>query len=338
MKFLPILLLVFLFACSENASAPLQVSPEQVSPNIAVEPGARAYLFDTLGVKEARVVFRNDETENLVLVQFMPDTTIAVEYDLDIDVYHPVFSPDGSWIAFGTSPEPVGGRLSRVYLQRFENFTERIPMDFDSAIPRFRVLPSGDTVLIYVETSYINDSTAFWNSQSTWMAPFQNGTLGTSTPILSGFYHGGVSEDFRFAVTGSHYLRVHSEIAGVKKDTIWYDSAQVCNVSLSTDGTLRTLFLDLGASRGVEFSGAEYSGHHRLLIADSLGNLIESVPSPEPYSFDHPEWVYGSSYLVSTILARDFHEKVALLDVRDSSVHPLVSGNELWHPDIWIKK
>lgn len=34
----------------------------------------------------------------------------------------------------------------------------------------------------------------------------------------------------------------------------------------------------------------------------------------------------------------DVHEKVSLLDVRDSSVRPVISGGDLWHPDIWIEK
>lgn len=324
-------------SCSESSS-PLRIEAEILKPNVLVEANAKAYLFDTLGAETVKIVFRNDETGNLVYAKLTKDSTILQEFDSGIDVYHPAISPDGKWVAFGTSPEPVGERLSQVYLQRLDDFGLRISVEGAAAIPRFRVLPSGDTALVYVSTSGINANVSEWKKQSTSTALFQNGSLSAPQKIFSGAYNGGISEDLRLAVTGSHYLRVHSNLSAIEKDTVWYDSAQVCNVSLSTDGSLRTLFLDMASKHGQEFSKADYLPHHRILIADSLGNLIGSLPSPEPYSFDHPEWVYGSDHLVSVMVTSDVHEKVSLLDIRDSSVHPILSGGDLWHPDIWIEK
>lgn len=324
-------------SCSESSS-PLRIEAEILKPNVLVEANAKAYLFDTLGAETVKIVFRNDETGNLVYAKLTKDSTILQEFDSGIDVYHPAISPDGKWVAFGTSPEPVGERLSQVYLQRLDDFGLRISVEGAAAIPRFRVLPSGDTALVYVSTSGINANVSEWKKQSTSTALFQNGSLSAPQKIFSGAYNGGISEDLRLAVTGSHYLRVHSNLSAIEKDTVWYDSAQVCNVSLSTDGSLRTLFLDMASKHGQEFSKADYLPHHRILIADSLGNLIGSLPSPEPYSFDNPEWVYGSDHLVSVMVTSDVHEKVSLLDIRDSSVHPILSGGDLWHPDIWIEK
>ncbi len=328
---------VLMISCSESSS-PLRIEAEIIKSNVLVEANAKAYLFDTLGAETVKIVFRNDETGNLVYAKLTKDSTILQEYDSDIDVYHPAISPDGKWVAFGTSPESVGRQPFQVYLQRLDDSARRIFVEGEAAIPRFRVLPSGDTVLFYVSTSGINDNVSKWKKQSTSTALFQNGSLSAPQKIFPGAYHGGVSEDLRLAVTGSHYLRVHSNLSAIEKDTVWYDSAQVCNVSLSTDGSQRTLFLDMASKRGQEFSKADYLPHHRILIADSLGNLIGSLPSPEPYSFDHPEWVYGSDHLVSVMVTSDVHEKVSLLDVRDSSVHPILSGGDLWHPDIWIEK
>lgn len=327
---------ILMLSCSESSS-PL-IEAEIFAPNVSMEPSARAYLFDTLGAETVKIVVRDDETGNLVYAKLTKDSTILQEYDSDIDVYHPVISPDGKWVAFGTSPESVGRRPFQVYLQRLDDSGRRIPVEGDAAIPRFRVLPSGDTVLVYVSTSGIYYNASEWKKQSTSEVLFRNGSLSAPQKIFSGAYNGGISDDLRLAVTGAHYLRVHSSLFGIEKDTVWYDSAQVCNVSLSTDGSLRTLFLDMGWERGQEFSNADYLPHHRILIADSLGNLIGSLPSPEPYSFDHPEWVYGSEHLISVMVTSDVHEKVSLLDVRDSSVHPILSGGDLWHPDIWIKK
>ena len=334
---IPFLSMFCFFACSENASSPLQIRPDvEISP-VVISETAKAYLFDSLEMKEVRIVFRNDETENLDYVRFTKDSTTAVEFVSDLDVYHPSISPDGKWVAFSTSPEPIP-RSSRIYVQPLEKMeTSRLALDVQGTVPRWRIV-GGDTVLIYATSSGVNDKDSYWKSQGTWMVSFQKGEFGVPRQIFSGFYHGGVSGDLRLAVTGSHYLRVHSELSGNMLDTVWYDSSQICNVSLSTDGSLRTLFLDLGAERGRKFSGMDYEPHHRILIADSLGNLISSIPSPDRHSFDFPEWVYGSDRFVSVMAALDAHRKLSLLDIRDSSVHVLLSGNELWHPDIWLSK
>lgn len=329
------LLILFLVGCSESSSSPEQVLPSEDASLVAISETARDYLFDSLGMKEVKIVFRNDDTENLGFVRFAEDTTVAVEFVSDLDVYHPMISPDGKWVAFSTCPEPIP-RSSKIYVQSLET-NSRLELDALGTVPRWRVV-DGDTVLIFTTSSGVNDDDAYWNSQGTWMVSFQKGKFGVPRQILSGFFHGGVSDDLRLAVTGSHYLRVHSELPGNVLDTVWYDSAQVCNVSLSTDGSRRTLFLDLGAERGREFSGEDYEPHHRILIADSLGKLTSSIPSPEWHSFDFPEWVYGSDRFVSVIAAQNAHQKLALLDIRDSSVHVLLSGEELWHPDIWLSK
>lgn len=327
----------FLIACSENS--PLKVLPlPSAATAVMIEENAAAYLFDTLEVSEARVVFRNDSSGNLVYAHFTRDSVEAFEFVSGIDVYHPTISPDGKWVAFGTRPEAVS-RNSNVYVQTLDADCGFLMMlDGAAAIPRFRVI-DGDTVLIYVSNAGVNREDDFWKAQSTWMVAFRNETFGTPQKIFTGNYHGGVSPDLKFAVTGAGFLRGHSERADEIKDTIWYDSAQVCNVSLSTDGSQRTLFLDLGAERGREFSGELYDAHHRILIADSLGNLIQSIPPiSEQYSYDHPEWVYGSDFLVTAMQTTDVHQKVLLVDIRDSSVHALVSGSDLWHPDVWLGK
>lgn len=63
----------------------------------------------------------------------------------------------------------------------------------------------------------------------------------------------------------------------------------------------------------------------------------------------NPEWtcVYQDSVyavwdhhriLVMDALTSDYHEKIAVLDIRDSSVHVLASGNDILHPDLWKNK
>ncbi|WP_143394394.1 hypothetical protein [Fibrobacter intestinalis] len=303
---------------------------------VTIDANASSYLFDTLKVSEARLVFRNDSTGNLTYIRFSRDSAQAVEFVSELNVYHPTISPDGKWVAFGTSPEPVG-TYSEVYVQELgPESSIRVSLGGPAAIPRWRII-NGDTVLIYVTSAGVNRKDDFWKEQSTYMVSFKDGAFGMPQKILEGNYHGGISDDMRLAVTGAHFLRVHTKIQGEERDTIWYDSLQICNVSLSTDGSLRTIFLDLGAERGRIFSGEDYLAHHRILIADSVGNLIGSIPSPEPYSFDQPEWVFGSDFLLTAMKTSDVHETLLLVDIRDSSVHSLVSGSDLWHPDVWLQ-
>lgn len=121
------------------------------------------------------------------------------------------------------------------------------------------------------------------------------------------------------------------------KNTIWYNEEQACNVSLSQDGSNRTLFLDFASKTGVDFAGSNYGTHQRILIADSTGSLINAIPSPANYSFDHSEWAPGG--IVAT-LANDneVHEAVVFVNPSDSSVTRLVEGPELWHPNLWSRK
>ncbi len=334
----------FFAACSSNNSTAeeyieeIPVGQSIVSEDIRVTENARSYLFDTLQVKEAKLVFRNDETGNLVYIHFLKDSTEIYEFHSGIDIYHPTISPDGRYVAYSTSLEGAP-RTSHLYVQDLsENSPKIVRLDDEGAIPRWRVHSSQDTVLIYVDNAQINVENSDWNASKTKKVSFKNGQFGTPKFLLQGAYHGGVTEDLRLAVTGARYLRVHSEIGGVSKDTIWYNSAQVCNVSLSTDGSLRTLFLDLGDEQGIEFSKEEYLPHHHILIADSTGKLVQALPALPNYSFDHPEWVYGSDRLILFTLTDNAHANSAIIDAQDSSVRVLAKGNEIWHPDIWFEK
>ena len=343
------LLTSFIIACSgsssnstestdANLTEELTAGVSMLSDDILVADGAEAFLFDTLQAKEAKLVFRNDETGNLVYIHYSNDSTRVYEFDSGIDVYHPMISPDGKYVAFSTALEGID-RESRMYVQELSaNPQSMVRLNDQGVIPRWRVHAMEDTVLIYVNNAGINVRDFLWSTMKTKKISFHQGKFKNPETLLEGAYHGGVTEDLRLALTGARYFRVHTTIGGVSKDTIWYESDQVCNVSLATDGSLRTLFLDLGADQGIQFSGTSYLAHHRILVMDSTGNLIQSIPSPDNYSFDHPEWIYGSNRYISFTLTSDYHEKIAVLDIQDSSVHVLASGNEIWHPDLWINR
>ena len=286
------------------------------------------------GTFKTRVAFRHDITGNLAYIDYSSIVLAPQEIFDTIDSYHPEISPDGSRIAFCTSPEGVNAK-SKVYVRDLNKIGDNLTMlDVDNAsIPRWKVLNSKDTVIIYVTSASNNKYEPSFKSKSTWMVPFSNGKFGEPKKLFDGAYHGGVDDDLNFAVTGSTLLRARTSSG---KDTIWYNSEQACNASLSKDGSKRTLFLDFGSKEGQKFAGKDYGIHERILVMDSTGKLIQAIPAPKGYSFDHTEWV--SENLITAMLTtpNGTHEKLVLVDLADSSILELLKGDELWHPSIWI--
>ena len=205
--------------------------------------------------------------------------------------------------------------------------TNLAKLDVESAaIPRWRVLENGDTVIVYVTDAGNNKEESAFKATSTWQVKFSKGKFGTPQKLFEGAYHGGVSDDNTLAVTGARILR--ARISG--RDTVWYKDGekaeQACNVSLAKDGSKRTLFLDFGGKTGRDFVGKKYGTHERLLIANASGKLIQSVGAPDGYSFDHSEWVSGVKDLAVATLANanGAHQKIVLVNTVDSSVVELV--------------
>lgn len=286
------------------------------------------------GTFKTKIAFRHDISGSLAFIDYSSGDVTPLAIIDTIDTYHPDISPDGKRVAFCTKPEGVNGQ-SKVYVRDLNIMgSNLVELDVENAaIPRWKVLNSKDTVIIYVSGAGNNKYEPSFMSKSTWMVPFSDGKFGKPQKLFDGAYHGGVGDNLEFAVTGSTLLRARTSKA---KDTIWYNSEQACNVSLSEDGSKRTLFLDFGGKTGQKFVGKDYGVHEQILIADSTGKLIQSIPAPEGYTFDHTEWV--SENLIAAMLTdqNGSHTKIALVDITDSSILELVKGDELWHPDIWV--
>lgn len=291
------------------------------------------------GTFRTKLVARNDLTGNLIYVDYSNGSLSVVEISDSIDSYHPDISPDGKYVAFCTKFEGLEGK-SKLYVRDLNpQGNNLIALDVESAaIPRWRVLASGDTVIVYVSDAGNNKDQSDFNSKSTWQVSFNNGKFGTPKKLYDGAYHGGVSYDDRLAVTGARLLRAKMD----DLDSVWYNSEQACNVSLSRDSTKRTLFLDFGGKTGRDFVDVKYGTHEYMLIADSLGVLNKAVKAPEGYSFDHSEWVVSGGTaerldlaVVSLTNAMGSHDKLAIVDVENGSITELLEGDELWHPSLW---
>lgn len=305
-----------------------------------------------VGAYKPKIVFRNDVSGNLAYVDFSKGAPSVEEIRDTLDAYHPDISPDGKYVAFCTGLEGVDGKSS-VYVRKINpgnnNLVKRLDVE-SAAIPRWRVLENGDTVIVYVTSTANNKDESAFLKESTWQVPFAGGKFGSPEKLFDGAYHGGISVDDRLAVSGARLLRAKIAKSGsvlTKKsvDTLWYGGEQACNASLSKDGLKRTLFLDFGGKTGRDFAKSDYGTHEMLLIADSTGELEAGIPAPEGKSFDHSEWIslFGMYSATSSDIAvvtladgNGAHTRISLVNVKDSSVLDVVEGTEIWHPSFWI--
>ena len=288
------------------------------------------------GTFNMRLAFRNDMTGNLVLVNFAADGQTYFEIQDTIDVYHPEISPDGNWVAFCTQYEGASGKSSLYVRSMNEDSTRVFRLEVESAaIPRWRILPSGDTVIVYVTNAGINSDETVWNEASTWQVAWSGGKFKKPEKLFDGAYRDGVSSENSLAVSGARLLRVRVD----GKDTVWFDGAQACNASLSGDGSNRVLFLDFDGAIGKEIVGQKYGTHGYVLVADSTGALVQYAKAPDGYAFDHTEWAYKSGLVVATLTnVNGAHSRIVLVDLSTNKVTDLVTGTEIWHPSFWMQK
>ena len=300
-------------------------------------------LKSILGSYKIILAFRNNLNSALDYLNYSSGTIYTAEIADGVDVYHPEISPNGRYVAYSTGLEGVSGS-SAIYVRMLslsENYLNKLDVK-NAAIPRWRVLPNGDTVIVYVTDAGNNKDETSFKKASTWQVTFMKGRFGKPQKIMDGAYHDGISVDNRLAVSGARLLRakIADSNSTVKNanDTLLYNGEQACNVSLAQDGSKKMLFLDFGGKTGRKFVGESYGVHERLLVMDSTGKLIQSVKSPDGYSFDHSEWVHGRSDLavVSLADANGMHKKIALVNLTDSSIVDLVEGDDLWQPSLWV--
>ena len=290
-------------------------------------------LFQTY---KAKLAFRDENSGNLAYIDYSSGNLSVHEIEDSLDVHHPEISPDGKYVAFCTGLEGVS-ELSELYVRDLNaTGSNLVKLEVESAaIPRWRVLESGDTVIVYVTDAGSNKEESAFKSASTWQVPFANGKFGKPQKLFDGAYHGGISADNALAVTGAKLLR--ARVSG--RDTVWYGGEQACNASLAKDRSKRTLFLDFGGKTGREYAGVNYGTHERLLVVDSVGNLVQTLAAPAGYSFDHSEWVSNGNFAVATLTnANGAHTKIVLVNLTDGSLVELVEGDELWHPTLWISE
>lgn len=292
-------------------------------------------VFGHTKTYKSKLVFRNEASGNLAYIDYSSGILTVNEIVSSLDAYHPEISPDGKRVAFCTKYEGIDG-TSELYVRDLnEEGSNLVKLDVESAaIPRWRVLDNGDTVIVYVTDAGNNKEESSFKSTSTWQVKFSKGKFGKPEKLFDGAYHGGITNDNSLAVSGARLLRARVN----DRDTVWYNGEQACNVSLSKDSTHQTLFLDFGSATGRAFVGKKYATHQRIFVADSTGKLIHSVEAPAGYTFDHSEWGLGSSNIAVATLTNSngAHPEIVLVDMSKGEILSLAKGDELWHPSFWF--
>ena len=283
-----------------------------------------------------KLAFVNKKSGSLVYVDYSKMGILIHEIKDTLKVNHPDISPDGKQVAFCTGLEGVSGR-SQVYVRDLNpSGSNLVRLDVENAaIPRFRVLPSGDTVIVYVSDAGNNKEEGEWKQKSTWQVPFKNGKFGTPEKLFDGSYHGGISEDGSLAVTGARLLRANHN----GKELVWYNGEQACNVSLSKDNKKQTLFLDFASKTGKEFSGTSYSVHEYLWLADSTGKIKKYIAAPKGKTWDHTEWSNMEDIAAASVVNQlGMEESIYMINTNNSSILKLIEGSDIFHPSLWIEK
>ena len=110
-----------------------------------------ATLRSSVGANKLKLVLRNDASGNLVRINYASALPTVNEIAGTDGAFHPDISPDGKWLAFCTGIEGVSGH-SDVYVKSLDSVSApAVRLDVESAaIPRWRIVPGGDTVIVYV--------------------------------------------------------------------------------------------------------------------------------------------------------------------------------------------
>ena len=317
-------------------------------------------IRNLVGGSEAKLVFVNAtaSVRHLVYVDFRKSPVRVQEFADVLNVFYPVISPDGNWVAFGTALEGAASGSS-LYIRRLDDSAPPIDSaNFKGAsiksqligpgfIPRWWVNPATrDTFLVYVNSA-VDNTQPQWASTQTLMQKMQGGEpVGGPQTLADGGFHDGRSRDGRWLATGFRLLKVRDEATG--KSRVLFtapdngksdgDTSQVCNVSIAPDSSGRTLFLDFGYEGNSKVTGSFYDIHQVAFLADPDGKVIRWFKAPrEEKGWEDLEWSNRPDFAVSAATDEaDGHHRLYLLNLKDSVATLLASGSQLATPGLWL--
>jgi uncharacterized protein (TIGR02171 family) len=307
-----------------------------------------------IGTSDARVVFVNvtGNIRTLCYVDFNKAYPVIQEAKGLSDVYAPVISPNGKYVAFCTRNDIGSTGQSISYVRTLDSLSAPpIRLASDSAfVPRWWVDPvSKDTFLIYTNSA-IDNSSALWPGTQTLMVKMAGPKSVGDPQVLagSGSYHDGRSSNGQYIVTGYRNL-IMRDLIGLKDLRLFTypnngkganGSTQVCNASISPDSTYsdRCLFEDFGASGGSTLVGSAYNIHEYLFMADFSGKVNAWYKCPDGESaWDFPEWSNSGRFAIACgVNGPDEPHAVYVVDLSGAAYEKIVEGRVLEYPFLWV--
>lgn len=336
--FLMSVILLGLFGCSDEPSSPSSSEPETPSKdNTFSRLVESSYFEEKLNSSHLRIAFTDELTDELNYVEIDGDSLRSEILKTSGVPQHPQFSPDGSKLAYSTGLEGVY-KPSDLYVIDLST-REIYKLDVENAaIPRWRVLDNGDTVIVY--NDYVgSDVSDVWNESATFQVVFSGNKFGTPEKLFNRSFNGGVSPDNSLAVTGASRLYYHYAEDADSVNIDMYNGEQVCNVSLSRDSSKIVAFLETQGSMGVEFTKSHYNWHGYVFYMDSTGKLLKAIKAKGQDVFNGTEWLFVPGFQVGTVTSSsDLSDVVVLIDYENGTYDSILKahGKQVMNPDIWV--
>jgi uncharacterized protein (TIGR02171 family) len=299
--------------------------------------------------RPAKLVFVNatQTVRHLAYVDFRRSPPRVAEYGDIGNVFYPVLSPNGEWVAFGTALEG-SATGSSVYVRKLGDTASPAKLIGPGFIPRWWVDPvAKDTFLIYASSASDN-SQGQWASSQTLMQRVAGGepSGAPSTLVSQGGFHDGRSQDGRWLATGFRLLKIRDGESGDARVLFTApqngkdpgDTSQVCNVSIAPDSTGRMLFLDFGFDRISKVTGSFYDIHQIAFMGNPQGDVLRWFRAPRAEKgWEDLEWSNRVDFAVSASTDEaGGHHRLYLLDLKDSASTLLASGGTLATPGLWL--
>jgi uncharacterized protein (TIGR02171 family) len=304
----------------------------------------RSDLPRLVGALDAKLVFLNRAAGKGILtwIDFAEAAPVARSLPDSLPVFHPAISPDGQWVAWSTALEGSAGP-SRIRARRLRRNDSTVLDLGAGAIPRWWASGS-DTFL--VRGSSLDNTSPEWTTTTTTARRWSMGGLSGPDLVWSGAggFHDGRSGNLLY--TG--YRRLLQRDLGTGGNRVLFtgpangkgagDTSQVCNVSAAPDASGRAMFLDFGHNTVSDLVGRAYGIHEVAFVSDSSGRVVRQIPAPaSERQWEHLEWSNAPRWAVSgSIDPSGAYRNLYLVDIDSSRSERIVTGQELWHPALWV--
>lgn len=305
-------------------------------------------LQNLVGGRPAKLVFvnANQSLRHLAYVDFQQTPPRVQEFGDVANVFYPVISPDGNWVAFGTALEGSASG-SFVHVRRLGDTASPSLIIGQGFIPRWWVDPATrDTLIIYVNSASDNSLPQWTATRTLSQKMWAGAPIGPPQTLAEGGFHDGLSQDGRWLATGFRLLKIRDGHAGTERTLFTApengkaegDTSQVCNVSIAPDSTGRTLFLDFGYEDKSKLTGSFYDIHQMAFMANPDGKVSRWFKAPrEEKGWEDLEWSNHKDFAVSSSTDESGgHRRLYLLNLKDSLFTRLASGTLLSTPGLWL--